>query len=291
MRLVAIGGGHGTAVTLRALRQLDPHVTAIVSVADDGGSTGRLRALLNVAAVGDLRKCLVALASPENPLAQAFEHRFNAGELAGHTVGNLFLVGLIDATGNLEASVDAAAEAMGVTGTILPASREGVVLVARHDEGVTRGQTAVARTADIDHISLDPPDPPAPERALAALRDADAVVIGPGSLYTSVLAACVVPDINRALATSPATKIYVANLRPEEPETAGFRLQDHVDVLVEHGVQPSLVLVDEASPFASQACNVRSLFLPLSGRNPLVHDVPKLVQAVNEACSKQTRDI
>ncbi len=285
MRLVALGGGHGTAVTLRALRTIDHDVTGIVSVADDGGSTGRLRVLLNVAAVGDLRKCLGALADPQNPLAKAFEHRFSAGELAGHAVGNLFLVGLIDATGDLEASVDAAAEALGVTGTILPASREGVVLVASHDLGVTRGQTAVARQAAIHFVSLDPPSPAAPPRALRALTEADVIVIGPGSLYTSVLAACVVPEINRALALSDARKIYVANLRPEDPETLGFTLQDHVDALRAHGVEPTDVIVAADSQFAGQPCQIPTFVTSLTAKNPLVHDVPKLTQAVIDACA------
>ena len=139
MKVVAVGGGHGTAVTLRALKLISPDVTGVVSVADDGGSTGRLRAMLNVAAVGDLRKCLGALADPDNPLTTSFEHRFDVGELSGHTVGNLLLVGLLDATGNLEESVRALAEVMGVTGTIVPASCEGVVLLASTEDGPTRG--------------------------------------------------------------------------------------------------------------------------------------------------------
>lgn len=287
MRLVAIGGGHGTAVTLRALRGIGGDVTGIVSVADDGGSTGRLRALLNVAAVGDLRKCLGALADVHNPLAQAFEHRFSVGELEGHTVGNLFLVGLIDATGDLETSVDAAAAALGVTGTIVPASRQGVVLLASHGLGVTRGQTAVARTPDIHRLSLDPPSPPAPARALRAIEEADVIVIGPGSLFTSVLAACVVPEINRALSRSGARKVYIANLRPEDPETMGFSLQHHVDALCAHGVQPTEVIVDSASDFAAQACHIPTRVASLTTRNPLVHDVPKLMQAVIDACDIQ----
>jgi uncharacterized cofD-like protein len=286
MKLVALGGGHGTAVTLRALRAISSEVTGIVSVADDGGSTGRLRAMLNVAAVGDLRKCLGALADPDNPLAQAFEHRFSVGELEGHTVGNLLLVGLIESTGNLELAIDAVAVAPGVSGAIVPASRDGVVLLASHEAGVTRGQTAVARQADIHFLSLDPPSPPAPPRALRALNDADVIVIGPGSLYTSVLAACVVPEINRALALSPARKIYVANLRPENPETLGFSLQDHVDTLRAHGVEPTDVIVDEASQFAAQPCCVHTFVTSVTARNPLVHDVPKLTQAVISACAK-----
>lgn len=138
MKAVAVGGGHGTAVSLRALRTLTSDVTGVVSVADDGGSTGRLRAMLNVAAVGDLRKCVGALADPNNPLTACFEHRFSLGELSGHAVGNLLLVGLIDATGDLEESVRAVAQVMGVTGALVPASVEGVVLVASTQEGDTR---------------------------------------------------------------------------------------------------------------------------------------------------------
>lgn len=284
MKVVALGGGHGTAVTLRALRTITTDVTGIVSVADDGGSTGRLRAMLDVAAVGDLRKCLGALADPENALARAFEHRFSVGDLEGHTVGNLLLVGLIDHMGNLERAVDSAAAALGVSGTILPASREGVVLLASHEAGVTRGQTAIARQGDIHFLSLDPAAPAAPSRALTALRDADAIVIGPGSLYTSVLATCVVPEINRAMALSQARKIYVANLRPEDPETLGFSLQDHVDTLRAHGVEPTDVIVDSACEFAHQPCSVSTLVTSVTARNPLVHDVPKLTRAVIDAC-------
>src|SRR5271163_3763735 len=152
MKVVAVGGGHGTAVSLRALKLLSDDVTGVVSVADDGGSTGRLRALLNVAAVGDIRKCLVALADPDNPLTASFEHRFRVGELSGHAVGNLLLVGLLDATGNLEESVAALAQLMGVKGTIVPASSEGVVLLASTVEGPARGQTTVARSSTIRRV-------------------------------------------------------------------------------------------------------------------------------------------
>ncbi len=164
MKLVAVGGGHGTAVSLRALKRLSGDVTGVVSVADDGGSTGRLRAMLNVAAVGDLRKCLVALADPQNPLTTSFEHRFSVGELSGHAVGNLLLVGLIDATGDFEESVHAIAQVMGVTGTIVPASTEGVVLLATTEEGDTRGQTSVAKSSTIRRVSLEPSHPAASDR-------------------------------------------------------------------------------------------------------------------------------
>jgi uncharacterized cofD-like protein len=283
MKFVAVGGGHGTAVSLRALKRLSPNVTGVVSVADDGGSTGRLRAMLNVAAVGDIRKCLVALADPENPLTASFEHRFTTGELSGHAVGNLLLVGLIDATGDLEESVRAVAQVMGVTGTILPASAEGVVLVATTEEGETRGQTEIARATSIRRISLEPVRPAAPIAAVEAIERADVVLIGPGSLFTSVIAACVVPGITQALAGTTAKKIYVANLHPELPETEGFTLQDHLDALERHAVSVDLVLVDERSSFANDPSSIDRQVLDLSGKNGLVHDVQKLAVAVLEA--------
>lgn len=275
-----MGGGHGTAVSLRALRLISREVTGVVSVADDGGSTGRLRAMLNVAAVGDLRKCLCALADPENPLTASFEHRFTVGELTGHAVGNLLLVGLIDATGNLEESVRAIAQVMGVTGTIVPASCEGVVLVASTEEGPTRGQTSVAKASSIRKISVDPPNAAAPTVAVEAIENAQLLLIGPGSLFTSVLAACVVPGITQALAGTRGRKIYVANLRPENPETAGFTLQDHVDALLRHAVVPDAVLVDTSSVFAEHPCSLPLIVADVVGRNGMVHDVQKLSQAV-----------
>ncbi|MHB1088500.1 MAG: gluconeogenesis factor YvcK family protein [Acidimicrobiales bacterium] len=280
MRVVAVGGGHGTAVSLRALRLITSEVTGVVSVADDGGSTGRLRAMLNVAAVGDLRTCLSALADPQNPLAASFEHRFTVGELNGHAVGNLLLVGLIDATGDLEESVRAVAQVMGVTGTIVPASCEGVVLVASTEEGPTRGQTSVARASSIRRISVEPANAAAPTVAVEAIENAQLLLIGPGSLFTSVLAACVVPGITQALAGTRGRKIYVANLRPEEPETAGFTLQDHVDALLRHAIVPDVVLVDRSSVFAGQPCSLPLVVADVVGKNGMVHDVQKLSQAV-----------
>ncbi|MHB1969865.1 MAG: gluconeogenesis factor YvcK family protein [Acidimicrobiales bacterium] len=280
MRAVAVGGGHGTAVSLRALKSLTTEVTGVVSVADDGGSSGRLRALLDVAAVGDLRKCLVALADPENPLTRSFEHRFSVGELAGHAVGNLLLVGLIDATGDLEESVRALAEVMGVTGAIVPASSEGVELVATTRFGATRGQSEVARTGAIERIRLEPRLVAAPIAAVEAIERADLVLVGPGSLFTSVLAACVVPGVNQALAATRARTLYVANLHPQVPETEGFSLADHVEALERHGVVPDAVLVDARGPYAHQACVRPVVRADLADDRGLVHDVQKLASAV-----------
>ncbi len=280
MKVVAIGGGHGTAVSLRAIRTFTSDITAVVSVADDGGSTGRLRAMLDVAAVGDLRKCLGALADPANALTQSFEHRFAVGELDGHAVGNLLLVGLLDATKNLEETVRAVAQVMGVVGDIYPASCDGVVLLATTDDGETRGQTEVAASSSIKRVSVEPLNAAAPIGAVEAIENADFVVIGPGSLFTSVLAACVIPGITQALAGTKAKKIYVANLRQQLPETDGFTLQDHLDALQRHGIYPDHVLVDQFSAFADQPCSLPVTIADVSRPSHLAHDVAKLAQAL-----------
>jgi uncharacterized cofD-like protein len=202
------------------------------------------------------------------------------GELDGHTVGNLLLVGLLDATRNLEESVRAVAQVMGVTGTIVPASCEGVVLVASTEEGQTRGQTKVARSSTIRRISVEPANAAAPMVAVEDIERAHLVVIGPGSLFTSVLAACVIPGITQALAGTKARKVYVANLHPQIPETAEFTLDDHVDALIRHGVVPDAVLVDRHSCFAQQSCSVEVVLEDVAGPNGLVHDAGKLAQAL-----------
>ncbi len=286
MKIVAVGGGHGTAVSLRAVRRFCADITAVVSVGDDGGSTGRLRAMLNVAAVGDLRKCLGALADPANPLTASFEHRFSVGELKGHAVGNLLLVGLIDATGDLEESVRALAQVMGVSGTIVPASCEGVVLVASTEEGDTRGQSEVMKSSSIRRIRVEPRNAAAPTAAVEAIENADLILIGPGSLFTSVLAACVVPGILQALSGTRARTLYVANLHQQVPETEGYSLQDHVSALARHGVVPDVVLVDESSPFASQDCSLTVHRRDLVAENRRVHDVQKLSEAVFAECEE-----
>jgi uncharacterized cofD-like protein len=278
MRAVAVGGGHGTAVTLRALRLLTDEVTGIVSVADNGGSSGRLRAMLDVAAVGDLRKCLSALADPRNPLAQHFEHRYSAGELEGHAVGNLLLAGLVDATGNLETSVAVVGRLLEITGRVLPAATEGVTLVARTGEGRTVGQTEVSASASIYRIMTEPRSVAAPESAREALLRADLVVIGPGSLFTSVLAACVVPGIGDALARTGARRVLVTNLHEQVPETAGYSPSDQLAAVQRHGVGVDVVLVNSGSEV--QLDGPETVVADLAGPNGRVHDPEKLARAL-----------
>lgn len=295
--VVALGGGHGTAVTLRAARRYAGALTAVVSVADDGGSSGRLREILNVVALGDLRKCLVALAgedssptdsvhptdsarSADAALALAFEHRFDEGELAGHALGNLILAGLIEATGDLVSGVRAAAELLGAVGDVLPATVERVTLKAESDGGQVAGQVAVSRSANIRTVSIVPRDAGPPPLAIDRILAADQIVIGPGSLFTSVLAAAAVEGIADAVSRSRGQRVYVCNLRPQQPETAGFDVAAHLDALSRHNVTVDVVVCDTSQGMALGDLGISALDIPLTGGNALVHSPIRLAHAL-----------
>ncbi|HEY2215074.1 MAG TPA: uridine diphosphate-N-acetylglucosamine-binding protein YvcK [Acidimicrobiales bacterium] len=278
--VVALGGGHGTAVTLRAARRYAGQLTGVVSVADDGGSSGRLRELLNVVALGDMRKCLVALAAEDSALARAFEHRFEEGELAGHALGNLILAGLVESTGDLVAGVRAAADLLGAEGDVLPATVERVVLKSDGVHGEVAGQVAVSRAGDIETVSLVPGDAQPPLLAVERIMAADQIIIGPGSLFTSVLAAAAVQGIADAVVRADGQRIFVCNLRPQLPETARFDVSDHVEALARHGVPVDVVLYDSSQGMALGATTVRSVDADLTGSNVLVHSPVKLAHAL-----------
>lgn len=246
--VVALGGGHGLAATLRAVRRYARDVTAVVSVADDGGSSGRLREAFGLPAPGDLRCCLEALAEPDSVWASAFEHRFAVGELDGHALGNLLIIGLAEALGSFEAALKEVSRLLGVTGRVLPATVGPVVLKADIDGRVVVGQREVGDTeGPITSVSVVPPDATTSPEVVSAIVDADQVVLGPGSLFTSVLACCVIPGISDALGARTAGRIYVANLRPQIPETEGFDLEDHLDALDRHRVPVDVVVYDPAN--------------------------------------------
>jgi uncharacterized cofD-like protein len=279
--VVAVGGGHGTAVTLRAARRYAGTLTGIVSVADDGGSSGRLRELLNVVALGDIRKCLVALADQDSALAAAFERRYDEGELAGHALGNLILTGLIDATGDLVLGVREAAQLLNAHGDVLPATTEPVVLKAESAHGTVAGQVAVKATGDIGTVSLVPGDAAPPPLAVERILEADQVVIGPGSLFTSVLAAVAVRGVAEALAASGAQVVYVCNLRPEVKETEGYDVAAHAAALARHDVRVDMVVCDTIGGMALGALEVPVIDVPLTGENALVHSPARLAQVLS----------
>ncbi|MFK0251526.1 uridine diphosphate-N-acetylglucosamine-binding protein YvcK [Amycolatopsis azurea] len=251
-RAVALGGGHGLHATLTALRRVTSQVTAVVTVADDGGSSGRLRRELGLLPPGDLRQAFAAFAAEDGGTlwAEVFQHRFGGdGALAGHAVGNLLLAGLFEVLGDPVAALDEASRLMGISGRVLPMSPEpleiqGEVsgLDAENPEALRRirGQVAVATTpGQVHRISLHPtgqadrPPRGCPE-AIEAVLGADVVFLGPGSWFTSVLPHLLVPDLHDALLRTEATKVVILNLIPQPGETAGFSPEKHLDVLFEH---------------------------------------------------------
>lgn len=241
-RVVAIGGGHGLASSLRAARTYADEISGIVSVADDGGSSGRLRRELGLPAPGDLRRCLSALASEDSLLARSLEHRFDRGPLEGHPVGNLLIAGLASASGDFRAAIDEVARLVGATGTIHPATLDAVTLAADSEDGPIKGQVTIERAAGIERLRFDPPNPMAPPEAVEAIMDADQVIIGPGSLFTSVLAAAIVPRIRVALLHTTAQRVFVANVANDKGEARGFDLPEHVEAMSAHGISIDAVI-------------------------------------------------
>ena len=276
-KVVALGGGHGTAVTLQAARQNAGELTAIVSVADDGGSSGKLRQALGIPAPGDLRRCLVALSDPEtNALAHAFEHRFEDG----HALGNLLIAGLTASTGSFIDALHEAARLLEAQGTVLPATIDPVVLKAVADCGEVEGQVNVANAGRIAHVGIVPPDAPAPQQAIDAIHAADQLILGPGSLFTSVLAVIAVAPIREALHEAPAPVVYLCNLR-ESAETPGFDVAAHLHTLVAHGLEPDVVLYDPTR-MAKGGCDVRCVEADLTSDDGHTHDPAKLARALED---------
>lgn len=243
-RVVALGGGHGLAASLGALREVTDDLTAVVTVADDGGSSGRLRAELNALPPGDLRMALAALADDDEwsrTWAELFQHRFASGSLAGHAVGNLVMVALAELTGSDVAALNLCGQLLRTRGRVLPMTTERIeisALVAELDPtdpaAVTevRGQHAVATTTGrVCSVRLIPRRPAACAEAVAAVLDADYVVLGPGSLFTSVLPHLLVPDLSAAIVKTPARVILCLNLVAQAGETSGFSPQAHLDAL------------------------------------------------------------
>jgi len=286
-RVVALGGGHGLSRVLRAVRGYAGDITAIVTVADDGGSSGRLRRELGVPAPGDLRECLVALAGETNgPWPRAFQHRFTGGELDGHALGNLVLVALAEATGDWLSALREAGRLLDAVGTVLPATADPVVLKAVVAGEAVQGEVAVSRSVGrIQRVELVPADArPGPEAVDALLR-ADQVVLAPGSLYTSLLPVLCVHDLRDALDQTGAQVVYVCNLRTQVPETAGLDGTDHVAALRAHGARVDTVLYQNPGTLAVDEARVRSWGTRAIGAEVAVagggaHDPPKLARAL-----------
>lgn len=252
-KIVAIGGGTGLSTLLRGLKEYTDNLTAIVTVADDGGSSGRLRQELGVLPPGDIRSCLLALAREEQLLAELFRFRF-PGEsgLGGHSFGNLFLTAMTGIAGDLMKAIQYSSRVLAVRGQVLPATMAQMTLVARHADGaLVRGESHITATRRaIAEIWCEPGSPAALPEVLRAIEDADAIVLGPGSLYTSLVPHLLIPALREALGNSRAPKLYVCNVMTQPGETDAFRASDHVRVLQRYG-GPRVcdsVLVNSALP-------------------------------------------
>jgi uncharacterized cofD-like protein len=242
-RIVAIGGGHGLATLLRGLKVHSRNLTALVTVADDGGSSGRLRRELGILPPGDIRNCLAALSNDEALLSQLFQYRFGEGEggLDGHSFGNLFISALAEITGSFEEAVAESGRVLAVQGRVLPSTLHNVRLVAdillphTLSEVRVEGESQIPQSpGKVRRVWLEPSNPPAYPEAIQSILAADLILVGPGSLFTSVLPNLLVPDLVEAMRASRALKIYVCNVATQPGETQGFTCSDHVRVLEEH---------------------------------------------------------
>lgn len=242
-RIVVIGGGHGLSVLIRGLKSYTNNITAIVTVADDGGSSGKLRKTFGILPPGDIRNCLSAMSNDEAMLTQLFQYRFPNGSrgLDGHSFGNLFISALTEITGSFEEAVAESGRVLSVSGRVLPSTLHNVELVADVKLPYLSSEIRVAGESKIPEsngrvrrVWLEPNAPPAFPQAIQALLSADVIVIGPGSLYTSLLPNLLVPDIADAIRSSRALKLYICNVASQAGETEGFSCIDHISAIEEH---------------------------------------------------------
>lgn len=235
-KIVAIGGGTGLASVLRGLKYHRCDLTAIVTVADDGGSSGRLRRDMGILPPGDIRNCILALAHAEPDMTALFNHRFTKGELKGHNFGNLFLAAMTEMTGDFQVAVKALSSVLAVKGRVLPATLCDVTLVAEMEDGsIVHGEYNIPEAKKrISKLSLVPDSPIALDEAVAEIEAADGIVLGPGSLFTSVIPNLLVPGIRRAIKTSNARKLYICNIMTQPGETDGYSAYDHVKAIEDH---------------------------------------------------------
>lgn len=254
-KIVVVGGGTGLSTLLRGLKTYSANITAIVTVADDGGSSGRLRREIGVLPPGDIRNCLAALADEEKLLTELFQYRFRAGDgLVGHSFGNLFLTVMSEVTGDLERAIAASSKVLAIRGQVLPSTLSDMRLWAELADGrriegesnITEAQGKIVR------IGCTPTHPPALPKALQAIAEADFIIIGPGSLYTSIIPNLLVPEITEAISKRQIPRLYICNIMTQPGETDGFAVSDHIRKLDEIcGCRLfDVVLVQRTSPSA-----------------------------------------
>jgi uncharacterized cofD-like protein len=310
-RIVAIGGGHGLANLLRGLKAYTHNITAIVTVADDGGSSGELRRSMGILPPGDIRNCLAALSNDEALLTQIFQYRFATGDgLNGHTLGNLFISALADVTGSFEEAVAESGRVLAVHGQVVPATLHDVHLVADVELADSKkriqvtGESKIPKAAGkIKRVWLDPGNAPAFPPAIAAILSADLIIVGPGSLYTSLLPNLLVSDLTDAIRSSRAIKFYVCNVATQPGETDGYSCTDHLRTIEKHingrmfdlivcnrryeGALPAEIGWVKIDPGLEENYAIYQADL-IDDDNPWRHDSAKLARVINDLFYERT---
>jgi uncharacterized cofD-like protein len=264
-RIVAIGGGTGLSSLLRGLKTYTSNLSAILTVADDGGSSGRLRDEYRILPPGDFRQCLIALADAEPLMKQLFDHRFKEGSLNGHAFGNLFIMAMADVTGNFEHALRESGKILAVKGTIVPSTLQDVTLVASINGGMVEGESKIPKqNAPINQVFLKPDGAQVNPEAAQAILSAELIIVGPGSLYTSILPNLLVEGMVEAIKASPALKVYICNLAAQSGETEGYSVDDYLRVIYEHAGSNlfDFVLVNSNLSHAPTGGQSRVVFKP-----------------------------
>lgn len=290
-RVTILGGGHGVASVLRAIGDDDLDLAVIVTVADDGGSSGELRRRWGTPAVGDMRRSLIALAGEQAESGRALAAPVMIARMGRHPLGNLLLCSLTKAFGDLQTAGEWLSGQLGLSARVLPATTEPVTLLACTEQGLIRGESAIgAAESPIASLRFDPSRPEVPAPAIDAIVQADWVLLAPGSLFTSLLAVSALPDVTSALTRTRARVLWVCNLEPQLPETAAMSASDHLDTLHRHNVRVDNVLYDPAArlgftPAELAAAGLPGVARPLMSADPGRHDPILLAAALREMFS------
>lgn len=307
-RIVAIGGGTGLSTLLRGLKRYTNNITAIVTVGDDGGSSGRLREEQGIIPPGDIRNCIAALADEEQLLTELFQYRFRNGQgLGGHSFGNLFLTALCQVTGDMVSAIKESSKVLNVRGRVLPSTLDLVSLVAEMKDGsIVRGESLIPESGgQIARLSCDPAAPLALPESVEAIQQAELIVLGPGSLYTSVIPNLLIDALRTAIIQSPAPKVYVCNVMTQPGETDGYSVANHIQAILSHtgaGQLIDAVVVNDQLPqalidkYESAGCQrveldrdtieamgvdiIQQQLVSMSEAEMIRHDSPKLARSI-----------
>lgn len=263
-KIVAVGGGTGLSTMLKGIKNLTNNITAVVTVGDDGGSSGRLRHEMGVLPPGDIRNCIAALADDEDLVTKLFQYRFKTGEgLEGHSFGNLFLTALCSITGNMVKAVQESSKVLSIRGRVLPSTLDDMKLAAELEDGsVVKGESSIPETGKkIKRLFTEPENCKALPGVIQAIKEADLIILGPGSLYTSVIPNLLIKEISAAISKSQAKKIYVCNIMTQPGETTGYTASEHIQAIIDHAGYPNIIdsvlvnnsLPDDLSPDYEQA--------------------------------------